>query len=127
MKAEITDVIKTFADAAKATGRPETPDFSTVPEHLRGYFEAQYQMVVIAAALNEGWEADWDNESERKYSPWFYKTEKGVSSGFVFNYTFYDFSYANAGYGARLCFKTEALAEYAARQFIDIWNKILLK
>ena len=127
METKITDVIKTFEDAAKATGMLETPDFATVPEHLRGYVEAQYQMVVIAEALNEGWQPDWDNGNEPKYFAWFYKDEKGVSSGFVFGATAYDFSFALAGNGARLCFKTEALAEYAGRQFIDIWNKILLK
>ena len=127
MKTEITDVIKSFEDAVKATGRPDMPDFSNVPEDMRAFFEAQYQMAVIAAALNEGWQADWDKRDEFKYFPWFYKAEKGVSSGFVFRNTSYDYSWAAAGIGARLCFKTEALAEYAGRQFIDIWNKILLK
>ena len=122
MKTKITDTIKTFADAAKATGRPETPDFSNAPEDLREYIEAHYQMVVIAEALNEGWQPDWSDSNEKKWIPWF-----KVSSGFVFYDAYCDYSYADAGNGARLCFKTEALAEYAGRQFIDIWNKILLK
>jgi hypothetical protein len=33
------EVIKSFEDAVKATGRPDTPDFSNVPEDLREYFE----------------------------------------------------------------------------------------
>ena len=125
MKKEITEVIKSFEDAVKATGRPNTPDFSNVPEDLREYFEAQYKMVVISEALNEGWEPDWDNENEAKYFPWFWK--EAVSSGFVFRDAYYYYSHASAGSGSRLCFKTRALAEYAGKQFIDIWNKILLK
>jgi len=116
--------IKSFDDAVKVTGRPTTPDFSNVPEDLREFFEAQYQILVITEALNEGWKPDWDNSNEAKYYPWF---QKSVSSGFVFGSAYFSYSYANAGYGSRLCFKTRALAKYAGEQFIDIWNKILLK
>ena len=127
MKKEITEVIKSLEDAVKVTGRPNTPDFSNVPEDLREYFEGQYQMVVIAEALNEGWKPNWDDDNEPKYFPWFWKEEEGVSSGFVFDITNYSHSSATAGYGLRLCFRTRTLAEYAGKQFIEIWNKILLK
>lgn len=131
MKKEITEVIKSFEDAVTATGRPEMPDFSNVPEDLREYFEAQYQMVVIAEAINEGWQADWSNDEQPKYYPYFwYKDSEGegsVSSGFVFISTYYCYSNAIAGNGSRLCFRTRALAEYAGKQFIEIWNKILQK
>ena len=131
MKKEITEVIKSFEDAVKVTGRPNTPDFSNVPEDLREYFEGQYQMVVIAEALNESWKPNWGDSNEPKYFAWFWHedtdNEEGVSSGFVFNGTDYGYSSACAGNGLRLCFKTRVLAEYAGKQFIDIWNKILLK
>ena len=127
MKIKITEVIKSFEDAAKATGRPSTSDFSNIPEDLREHFEAHYQIIVIAEALNEGWKPNWDDDNEAKYYPWFWKEEEGVSSGFVFYGTDYRYSRASAGYGLRLCFKTRALAEYAGEQFIEIWNKILLK
>lgn len=127
MKKEITEVIKSFEDAAKATGRPSTPDFSNVPEDLREHFEAHYQLIVIAEALNEGWKPNWDDDGEAKYYPWFWKEEEGVSSGFVFYDTDYCFSAAFAGNGLRLCFKTRALAKYAGEHFIKIWNKVLLK
>lgn len=127
MKKEIGETIKSFEDAAKATGRPATIDFSNVPEDLREYFEAQYQMLVITEALNEGWKPDWDNSDEYKYFPLFWKEEEGISSGFVFVTTYYYFSRANAGHGSRLCFRTRALAEYSGKQFVDIWNRLLLK
>lgn len=128
---KVTEVIKSFEDAAKATGRPNTPNFSNVPKDLRDYFEAQYQIVVIAEALNEGWIPNWDNSNEPKYFPYFWHEdaddEEKVYSGFIFNYAIYYFSSANAGNGLRICFKTGELAEYAGEQFIEIWNKILLK
>jgi hypothetical protein len=82
--------------------------------------------VVIVEALNEGWKPDWNNGDEPKYYPWFCKKEKSGSSGFVFDCADCHFSYASAGYGLPLCFKTRALAEYAGKQLIEIWNKILL-
>ena len=127
MKKEVTEVIKSFEDAVKATGRPNTPDFSNVPEDLREYFEGQYQMVVIAEALNEGWKPNRDDSNEPKYFPYFWKEKEGVSSGFVFDDADCGYSIADAGSGLRLCFRTRALGEYAGKQFIEIWNKILLK
>jgi hypothetical protein len=120
---KVTDRVKTYEDAVEATGRTNTPDFSNVPEDLRKYFEGQYQMVVIAEALNEGWKPDWDDANQMKWIPWF----RSVSSGFVFDDASDDYSTANAGNGLRLCFKSEELAAYAGKQFIEIWNKILLK
>jgi hypothetical protein len=131
MGKKVTEVIKSFEDAVKATGRPDTPDFSNVPEDLREYFEAQYQIVVIAEALNEGWKPNWGDSNEPKYFPYFWHEdadgEEEVSSGFVFHYSYFSYSTATAGNGLRLCFRTRALAEYAGKQFIEIWNKILLK
>ena len=127
MKKEVTEVIKSFEDAVKATGRPNTPDFSNVPEDLREYFEGQYKMLVIAEALNEGWKPNWDDGNEPKYVPYFWKEKEGVSSGFVFYDAYCYFSYAYAGSRLRLCFRTRALAEYAGTQFVEIWHKILLK
>lgn len=127
MKKEITEVIKSFEDAVIATGKPNTPNFSNVPEDLREHFEAHYQIIVITEALNEGWKPNWDDSNEAKYFPWFWKEKEGVSSGFVFHVAIYCYSSADAAYGLRLCFKTRALAEYAGKQFIEIWNKVLLK
>lgn len=131
MKKEITEVIKSFEDAAKATGRPTNVDFSNVPDDLREHFEAHYQIVVITEALNEGWKPNWGDSNEAKYFPYFWHEdtngEESVSSGFVFDYTYFCYSLAAAGYGLRLCFKTRALAKYAGEQFIEIWNKVLLK
>lgn len=125
MKTKITDKIKSFEDAMNATGRPNVPAFVDVPEDLCEYFVAHYKMSVIAEALNDGWKADWNDESQCKYIPWFLNS--GVSSGFAFDDTNYDYSIASAGNASRLCFAERELAEYAGREFIEIWNAILMK
>lgn len=119
-KENIIDLIKTFDDARKLTGRPDVPDFSNLPTDMRKHFEAQYKMIVIAEALNEAWIPDWDNYDEYKYYPWF---EMSPSS-FAFYDSLYDDANASAGSGSRLKFRTRELAEYAAKQFIDIWKDI---
>ena len=126
IKKDITETIKSFADAMQATGRPDVPDFSNLPEDLRTYFENQYKMAVITEALNEGWNPDWADGGQQKWFPWFYHKPKS-SSGFAFGGTIYRLSAARAGDGARLCFRTKALATYAGEQFLEIWNAILLK
>lgn len=120
---DITDRIKTFEDACQETGRPKDRNFSNVPEDLREHFERMYEMIVIAEALNEGWMPNWDDSNELKWKPYF----KMSPSSFAFCYSFYVYSDARAGSGSRLCFKTEALSNYAAKQFLDIWKRIQLK
>ena len=120
---EIIDSIKTFEDAQKATGRPNCPDFSNVPEDLKKYFEAQYKAVVIAEALNDGWNPNWDDSNEEKYFLWFWMSP----SSFAEDDTNWRSTSAYAGTGSRLCFRTRALAKYAGEQFIEIWKELMLK
>ncbi len=120
---KLIDGIKTFEDAQKATGRPNVPDFSNVPADLQKYFEAQYKLIVIVEALNDGWNPDWDNFNEWKYYPYFVMSP----SGFAFcGAGFWD-SCSCAGGGSRLCFRTRKLAAYAGEQFLDIWKDLMLK
>jgi hypothetical protein len=122
-KKEVTERIKTFEDAQRETGRPDVPEFENLPEDLRDYFKAQYKMIVIAEALNEGWKADWSNSNQKKWFPWLYMS----SSGFAFGGTVYSYSNTVAGNGSRLCLKSGELATYAGKQFIEILDVILLK
>jgi len=122
-KQEVTERVKTFEDAQRETGRQDVPAFLDVPEDLRDYFKAQYKAIVVCEALNEGWKADWNDDDQYKYFPWFYMS----SGGFVFYGTYYRDSDAYAGGASRLCFKTRELARYAGEQFLDIWSDIILK
>ena len=113
--------IKTIEEAFQVTGRPKV-DFSNLPEDLRVYFENQYNAVVVTEAINNGWVADYSNSNQKKWFPIFYMSP----SGFVFDYSFYDCSLANAGDASRLCFETEAAADYAGKTFTEIYEKIIL-
>lgn len=116
----VMDRIKTFEDAMEETGRKDVPDFSDLPKDMRKRFIALYKMEVITEALNEGWKADWDNLDENKYYPYFIMSP----SSFAFYVSNFGCACAYAGSGSRLYYKTRELAEYSAKQFIDIWKDI---
>ena len=121
---KITDRIKTLEDALEETGRPDVPEFKDAPEDLREYFQCQYKAIVIAEALNEGWEANYDDSSQKKWFPWFKTNDP---SGFAFSAAYCACSHPEAGGAARLCLKSKELADYVGKQFKGIYKGIILK
>jgi hypothetical protein len=114
--------IKTFEDACTALGldsKKVLPDFSMYPEKHQKAMLAHAKLIIIAEALNGGWQPDWGNSSEYKYEPWFYM---GGSSGSGFAYGAYDDWYSASTCGSRLCFKSSELAKYTGQQFTDIYK-----
>ena len=108
------------------------------------------QLRIIAAALNEGWEPQFDEDEVRWY-PWFvlYSADElaeksdewkaarvivpldnyrvvGRSFNYAYAYAVSASSNSHTSNGSRLAFKTEALANYAARQFADLWADFYL-
>lgn len=98
---------------------------------------------IIAAAINDGWEPKFTTD-EYRYYPWFvlYTQEEidgmdeedkeellfvggnaynGAQCGLSFARSGYAFSYSITYIGARLAFKTRERAEYAGRQFIELY------
>lgn len=112
LSGKITDRIKTFKDACKATGKciPED-DYSSPDEY------AYAQLKVIVSALNEGWKPDWNNQNQYKWYPWFYMDDE---RGFQFDFAYFYSQLSDVC--SRLCFKNRELAEYAASQFLDIYK-----
>ena len=127
-KQNITDRVKTYADACAVLGIKETlPDVGGLRPKDRPSVTAYYKLIVIAQALNEGWEPDWTNEDQPKWFPWFYfDREKNKTAGFANAFTFDAPSNPNAIIGSRLCFKTEALCAYAARKFEPLYEAWIL-
>jgi hypothetical protein len=123
METNVTDRIKSYEDACKELGI--TPiDESVLLASGFTKDEIVYRKIkTISEALNEGWKADWINEKEKKWIPYFYPAS---ASGFVFTGTYYRYLCAYAGDGARLCFKTAALAEYAGRQFTELYKEFIM-
>lgn len=140
----VTERIKTFEDAMLELGEehPFVKEWH-LGENLSPELEAYLQLRVICAALNEGWEPKF-TEDEVRWFPWFwlytqdeinnmdeqekqarhlistgdYETE---SAGFAAANSLSAPSSSTADFGSRLCLKSEALAVYCGKQFIDLW------
>jgi hypothetical protein len=116
MQKKITDRVKTYEDACEILRvNPGGGSFGT-PDEI-----AYSQLKRIVRALNEGWTPDWNNENERKWSPWFYLN----SPGFRFGDSYFGVTHRGSAGGSRLCFKTEELSTYAAKQFLEIYKTLL--
>lgn len=103
---------------------------------------------IITEALNEGWHPTF-TKGEYRYYPWFYiyikeeydnlsEEEKrrcvdrsGISSiaygGRVYSNAVDASSGSGTYYGVRLAFSNRDLAEYAGKQFIDIWADFIFE
>ena len=91
-----------------------------IPAKYQKPLIANYQLMVIAEALNEGWTPDWSNGEWDKWYPWF-KMDDSSSAG---RFSFSDSVNQRSGssVGSRLCFKSKDLATYAGTQFLDIYK-----
>ena len=124
---DIKDRIKSFDDVLNELsvhnifGVKELLDYSGSDKDMKGAL-AMLKISLIAKALNEGWEPDWDNSGQPKYYPWF----KYGGAGVGFAYSGCADGHSISSVGSRLCFKTSDLAIYAAKQFKDIYNEFLI-
>ncbi len=105
---------------------------------------AYLKLRVIVAALNDGWKPQFV-PGELRWYPWYELISKdeydamsedekqerrcvgrsgnfaNVSGGLVCSFAYYASSFSYASVGSRLAFKSEALAEYAGKQFAELF------
>ena len=114
---ESYEEIKNFEDAcAKLDIDP-----LSVTNEADALDEAAYKKLkVIVKAINAGWEPNWNNTDQRKWWPWF-----RMSSGFGFSYSNYGYRLTITGVGSRLCFQSEEKSNYAANQFLNLYEEFL--
>ena len=146
----VTERIKTFEDAMLALGEehPLVKEWHC-GENLSSDLEAYLQLRVICAALNEGWEPQF-TEDEWRWFPWHYlwteseldekSDEWKADRHLIMIGDKYQSEYAGlacadsysapsdsfADVGSRLCLKSEALATYCGKQFIELWSAFML-
>lgn len=121
--------IKTFEDACKHLGLDPValPDVSKLPVKHQKAITANYKLTIIAEALNDGWQPNWNNWNEYKYYPWFeVEASEEQPAGSGFSRSSYVGSHSGTYVGSRLCYKSSELARYAASQFEDLYKDYLL-
>lgn len=123
----ITDRVKSYEDACAILGldpHASMPDVSDSPKEDQRSYIAFHKLVVITRALNEGWRPDWTDTDQPKWFNWWYVNTE--SAGLACAYSSHAPSTAFASIGSRLCFKSEALADYAAETFKGLYEQYLL-
>ncbi|MGM9780016.1 MAG: hypothetical protein ACI3ZD_17025 [Prevotella sp.] len=154
--ADVRDRVKTFEDACEELGEDDdfVVQYNLFMENVNmGKCEdiiSYLKLRIIVAALNEGWEPEF-NDSEYRWYPWFYfYTNKEIedmdeeqkselcrcvgrshyhafaNGGLSYAHAYNAFSYSPSSYGARLAFKTKELAKYAGKQFIEIYRDFVI-
>ena len=115
---KIIDRIKTFDDACEEQGIDRYQDkfIKGEPDDI-----AFQKLKVIARALNQEWKPNWNDSNQKNWYPCFCIN----IPGFCLRYSRYvcDFTYMLCG--SRLCYETEELSNYAATQFLDLYNNLL--
>lgn len=119
---DVTERVKTYLDACHELGREPLDEKKLLELGLTEHDIAYQKLTLIIEALNEGWKADVCDANVRRWYPWF--EPNGSPSSFAFLGSACANAFAFAGSGSRLCYKTRELAEYSAKQFIDIWKYI---
>lgn len=146
--------VKTFQDAVNELGdeHPLVKQYNMLYSEFGSTMDADIiaylKLRIIAAALNEGWEPKFTKD-EWRYYPYFYVLTKeeyeqlsaegkrrcvgrsdsnaGADGGLVYAHTNNGSAHLIPNVGVRLAFRTRKLAEYAGKQFIDIWADFIFK
>lgn len=153
--ADVRERIKTFHDAYCELGN-EHPFVISYEKYVNTASGEEADVIaylklrVIAAALNEGWEPQF-TEDETRYYPWYtlwtkeelaQKSEEwkkehslwlfgghsssGADGGLAYARSSVAGSGSIASVSARLAVKSDELAEFFGKQFIDIWADYVL-
>lgn len=120
---DIKERVKTIEDACALLSEDDTDvlDYRTLQNaRVADHILANQELVIITKALNEGWIPDWHNEGWDKWFNWFNMT--GSSSASRFSFSVSDSQLSNSDCGSRLCYKSEKLADYAGKQFEDLYR-----
>lgn len=148
----VMERVKTFEDACRELGEnhPLVKSYEVLCSvDTDKDMETYAKLRIIVAALNEGWNPKFKKD-EIRYYPWFYLyTQKeienmdeykkkqlwvvgggshvGAPCGLAAADSFSAWSRSYANISARLALKSEELAKYCGKQFIEIWANYLFK
>ena len=150
----VMERVKTFQDAVNELGddnsfvKQYTMLYSEFGATMDADIIAYLKLRIITAALNEGWEPKFTKD-EWRYYPYFSVLTKEeydylkdehkkrcvgrsnnnayVTFGLVYADTYDGSAGSFTVGGVRLAFRTKELAQYAGKQFLDIWADFVFK
>lgn len=141
----VTDRVKTFEDACHESGID--------PEQYMSLYEdepvdviAYMKLRVICKALNEGWEPQF-TEGEERWNPVFLlwskeelslmsddqKAKRHLIDRYLGDWAGFSYSVSEnviesyvSNCASRLCLKSQQLADYCSKQFVNLWADFFL-
>ena len=113
----IINRVKTYEDALEVLRRDHFDENNLYPREI-----ARRKLEIIIEALNEGWKPDFNDIKQSKWYCYF----NWSITGLEYSVSSYSPTNANANIGGRLCLKDKKLANYIGKQFIYLYEKILL-
>lgn len=119
----IMERVRNFNDICEIAG--VNPNDYTLPRNASDdeISDMAYDKIkLIVKTLNEGWKPNWRDENEYKYYPYF-RFDKSAGR---FSYYAYHCHAVGSDVGSRLVFKSQKLAEFAGKLFIEIYNEYML-
>lgn len=121
----IKDRVKSYEDACKELGKDPSKFQVVYGESNEERSDRCYQRLkIIFKALCQDWKADYSDEAQKKWYPWFVFDKKLGRFGFYLSH--YEFSHSGSGIGVRFCLPSQELSNYMGTQFIDEFNGMLL-
>lgn len=111
-----------YMDACKQLDREvlTIEDFARIPTEVRQAHYSLYRIATVIEAKKEGRKLDYDNNDQRKYSPWWdMETYGNAAPGSGFSLGVVDYVYAATGVGARLSSESERTALEIAETMIE--------
>lgn len=117
-KFKITDIIKSLDDIYTYLdiNRELVIPFKNPSTKQERSINAMFDIQNISKVLNNSWTPNWEDTNEYKYYPYFKKQE--LSGWLVVIYCYVSY---NAGLGFGCYFKTEKLALFAGKTFLETY------
>ena len=116
----IIDRINTMQDVFEELSESQQEyanlEFAPYEAHMRAFV----YLKLICRCLNEGWEADLSDKNQDKYAPFF----EILDGEFMYGHVSLAKSFAHIGIG--IYFKSEKLAEHAAKQFLPLYESFIM-
>ena len=122
---KVTNRVKTYEDACRELNKAPINE----SDMRRNGFtddEINYRKIkTITEAINDGWKPDMMDTNQKKWFPVFL-IDPSSPSGLVFDDSCYCCSDVLATDASRLCFKSEELAAYAGKQFLELYRNFIM-
>lgn len=104
------------------------PDVSNMPAHLQDNVLAFAEMLINSEAMQDGFQADYQNLDQPKWTPYF-DLNKGADNpkGFRFWLAFVGRAHAYAPGGSAFALPSSEVAEHSGTAFAKTWQRVITR